>query len=58
MEFKRGKEVFDKIDYLLIRLLLLALLLIAAYKLIEREAVGARLSNLRCRGLCQQAQRL
>jgi hypothetical protein len=34
-------DLFSRIEYLLIRLLLIALLLIGAYKLLEREIYGA-----------------
>jgi hypothetical protein len=34
-------DLFSRIEYLLIRLLLMALLLIGAYKLLEREIYGA-----------------
>jgi len=34
-------DLFSQIEYLLIRLLLIALLLIGAYKLLEREVYGA-----------------
>jgi hypothetical protein len=41
MDVKERKDVFDQIEYYLIRLLLLALLLLSAYKLLEHEIYGA-----------------
>ena len=40
MNSTKLKDLFDQIEYYLIRLLLLALLLISAYKLLEREIHG------------------
>ena len=41
MDTNNRKDVFAQIEYYLVRLLLIALLLIAAYKLLEREIYGA-----------------
>lgn len=41
MATNNRNDVFAQIEYFLIRLLLIALLLIAAYKLLEREIYGA-----------------
>ena len=38
-------DLFSQIEYLLIRLFLIALLLISAYKLLEREVYGASAST-------------
>jgi hypothetical protein len=40
-----GVTFFSQIEYLLIRLFLIALLLIGAYKLLEREVYGASAST-------------
>ena len=44
MATNNRNDVFAQIEYFLIRLLLIALLLIAAYKLLEREIYGASTS--------------
>ena len=41
MGSEKRKDMFDQIEYYLIRLLLLALLLLSAYKLLEHEIYGA-----------------
>lgn len=44
MATNNRNDIFAQIEYFLIRLLLIALLLIAAYKLLEREIYGASAS--------------
>ncbi len=41
MDRDNRNDLFSQIEYLLIRLLLMALLLIGGYKLLEREIYGA-----------------
>lgn len=45
MDTTKLKDIFDQIEYYLIRLLLLALLLISSYKLLEREIHGAEVNE-------------
>ena len=58
MDLNRVKYIFDQVDYYLIRLLLIALLSISAYKLVELEFRGlpnkirpaSSVTRLRCYG--------
>jgi hypothetical protein len=45
MKSEKPKDVFDQIEYYLIRVLLLALLLLSAFKLLEREIHGAGING-------------
>lgn len=47
MAYVKEKDIFDQIEYFLIRILLLILLLLAAYKLVQQEIHGASIINSR-----------